>query len=189
MRSISAVLGMRVVMFWAAFHDVVIFLKERDQEVLMPRRRPIVGNFAVDGTTWGPAGQPPNQFTLTFDNALFDYTYDPGGGNPPVALDGQTLFITGGSPPTVREWEGLAQPSEIQCRHTGTANFLPPDFECSFVHSHERWANVDELGDGGFRGLATGVHHHVFRMDEWALVEVEIVPGVPETRWFAPHKH
>jgi len=127
---------------------------------------------------------------LRFNNTSFDYEYDPGGGNPPVTLDGQTpLLATGGDPPTVFGWEGLAQPGVIQCfNSTAAANPLPPDFECIFEHSHERWANVDESGEGDFRGLSTGIHRHGFTMAEWVLVEVRIA-GQLETRWFAPHKH
>src|SRR6185312_6001861 len=60
----------------------------KEEEGSMPRRRPRVGQSVVDRTTWGAAGQPPDQFDLTFDNGTFDYTYDPGGGAPPVSLLG-----------------------------------------------------------------------------------------------------
>jgi hypothetical protein len=127
---------------------------------------------------------------LMFDDALLDYTYDPGGGAPPVALSALLVADPALSPPTVSGWAGLAQPSVIRCRNiTGAAPPLPPDFECSFPHFHRRWAGVDELGEGDFQGMARGMHQHVFRMDEWVLAEVEIAPGQLETRWFASHKH
>lgn len=164
----------------------------------MTRRRPRVGQSVVDRKTWGAAGQPPDQFTLTFDNGTFDYTYDPGGGAPRSLLD-----LIGAdddpdhAPPSVDAWAGLAQPLEIQCRiSAGAAGRLPPDFECRFTHPHQRWAFVDERGDdGNFRGLVKGMHQHVFRMDEWVLAEIEVAPGPPgqppqlETRWFARHVH
>lgn len=158
----------------------------------MPRRRPRVGQSVVDRTTWGAAGQPPDQFDLTFDNGTFDYTYDPGGGAPAVSL--LDLIVADDdddhAPPSIDAWAGLAQPREIRCRNsTGAAPPLPPDFECRFTHAHRRWAEVDELGDGDFRGLVRGMHQHVFRMDEFVLAEVEVAPGLPESRWFARHAH
>ena len=163
----------------------------------MPRRRPRVGQSVVDRTRWGAAGQPPDQFDLTFDNGTFDYTYDPGGGA--VSLQGliDPDADPDHAPPSVDAWAGLAQPPVIQCRNsTGAgpplppAPPLPPDFECRFTHAHRRWADVDELGDdGNFRGLVRGMHQHVFRMDEFVLAEIEVAPGQPETRWFARHVH
>jgi hypothetical protein len=168
----------------------------------MPRRRPRVGQSVVDETTWGAAGQPPDQFVLRFNNATgagpplpFDYTY---GGAPGVSL--QALLAADGDadlhpPPSfdaAHAWAGLAQPLEIHCRHRAGANaYLPQHFECSFTHAHRRWADVDELGDeGNFRGLARGMHEHVFRMDEWVFADIVVVPGQPpETRWFARHAH
>lgn len=160
----------------------------------MPRRRPRVGQSVVDRTTWGSAipagGSPPNQFTLRFDNSLLDYTFDPGGGAPPVALTDLIVADSALLPPSINAWAGLAQPSVIQCSNsTGSATPLPPDFECRFTHPHRRWANVDELGEGDFQGMAKGMHQHVFRMDEWVLVEMEISPGVLESRWCGSHKH
>ena len=169
----------------------------------MPRRRPRVRQSVVDRTTWGAAGQPPDQFDLTFDNGTFDYTYDPGGGAPPVSLLGLAPLLglivaaDGLPPPSVDAWAGLAQPLEIQCRiSAGATERLPPNFECRFTHPHQRWAFVDERGDdGNFRGLVKGMHQHVFRMDEWVLAEIEVAPGPPgqppqlETRWFARHVH
>lgn len=155
----------------------------------MPRRRPRVGQSVVDRTTWGIAGQPPNQFTLTFDRNLFEYTYDPGGGAAPVSLT--DLLVADGAlpPPTIDAWAGLAQPSVIQCRNsTGAAAPLPPDFECSFPHSHVRYASVDELNEGDFQGRAKGMHQHRFRIDEMVLAEVEIAPGQLESHWFASHR-
>jgi len=171
----------------------------------MPRRRPRVGQSVVDRKTWGPPGapppglSPPNQFTLTFDDApgpvRFNYTYDPGGGAPAVSL--LDLIVADDdddhAPPSIDAWAGLAQPREIRCRNsTGAAPPLPPDFECRFTHAHRRWAEVDELGDGDFRGLVRGMHQHVFRMDEFVLAEIEVAPGSPpvlESRWFARHVH
>jgi hypothetical protein len=165
----------------------------------MPRRRPRVGRSVVDRKTWGvtiPAGQPPDQFTLTFNDApgpvRFNYTYNPGGGAPPVSL--LDLIVADDdddhAPPSIDAWAGLAQPLEIQCGISpGAAARLPPDFECRFTHAHRRWADVDELGDGNFRGLVRGMHQHVFRMDEFVLAEVEVAPGLPESRWFARHVH
>jgi hypothetical protein len=156
----------------------------------MPRPRPRVNQSVVDITTWGAAGQPPNQFTLTFDNATFDYTYDPGGGAPTVALLNLIVADPALPPPSFNAWAGLAQPRVIQCRNsTGAAAPLPPDFECRFTHPHQRWATVDELGEGNFRGLVKGMHQHVFRMDEWVLAEIEISPGQLESHWFGSHRH
>ena len=159
----------------------------------MPRRRPRVGQSVVDRTTWGAAGQPPDQFDLTFDNGTFDYTYDPGGGAPRVSLLDLIVADAALPPPSVDAWAGLAQPPVIQCRNsTGAAAPLPPDFECSFTHPHRRWADVDERHEGDFQGLAKGMHQHVFRMDEFVLAEIEVAPGSPpvlESRWFARHVH
>jgi hypothetical protein len=160
----------------------------------MPRRRPRVGRSVVDRTTWGgaiPAGQsPPHQFTLAFDNATFNYTYDPGGGAPPVSLLDLIVADANLPPPSVDAWAGLAQPRVIQCRNsTGAAAPLPPDFECRFTHAHRRWADVDEQGEGDFRGLVNGMHQYVFGMDEFVLAEIEVAPGQPEDHWFARHEH
>lgn len=153
----------------------------------MPRRRPRVGQSIASDDGWeDPTLLPPDNFTLEFDDNLFDYTFDLGGQRTQLL----SLLAAEFNPPTVNGWEGLAQPRLIQCEYRGPAGpgQLPTDIVCSYEHRHIRWRRVNENGQGELQGESRGPHEHEFGMQEWVSAQWDQNdPNV--LGWYAPHRH
>jgi hypothetical protein len=151
----------------------------------MPRRRPRVGRSRTSTEDWALA-DPPNNFTLEFDENLFDYTFEVGGAV--IAWKDQVQEDT--PPPTVRGWAGLAQPTLIQCEYRGPGGPPQPpiDYLFTFQHAHRFWLDTNDFGDGNPWGKASGPHLHRFHGGEW--VSVGTNDNDPnEFGLFAPHYH
>jgi hypothetical protein len=129
---------------------------------------------------------PPDNFTLEFDENRFDYTFEVGGAV--IAWKDQVQEDT--PPPTVRDWEGLAQPTLIQGEYRGPAgpDRFPRDFLFTYQHAHRFWLGANDFGDGNPWGRASGPHLHRFNGGEW--VSAGTNDNDPnEFGLFAPHYH
>jgi hypothetical protein len=153
----------------------------------MPRRRPRVGQSIASDDSWeDPTLLPRVNFTLEFDNNLFDYAYDLDGQRPQLLQ----LLAAKFDPPPVDGWVGLAQPRLVQCAYRGpvAADPLPTDIVCSYQHSHTRWRRVNERGQGELQGELDGRHRHEFEMRAWVSAQCdENDPSI--LGWYAPHSH
>lgn len=152
----------------------------------MPRRRPRVGRSTTSADNWAPGvPPPPDSFTLEFNGNLFRYTFDVGG----AAIVWQDQLVEDTAPPTVREWEGLAQPTVIQCEYRGPAgpDRSPRDYLFTYQHAHRFWLGANDFGDGNPWGKSSGPHFHRFNGGEWVSAGTD--ENNPEFGFYAPHYH
>jgi len=153
----------------------------------MPRRRPRVGRSTSSANNWAPGvAPPPDNFTLKFNDNLFDYTFDVGG----AAIAWQDQLEPDTDPPTVRDWEGLAQPTVIQCEYRGPAgpDRRPQDYLFTYQHAHRFWLGANDFGDGNPWGKSSGPHFHYFKGGEWVSAGTD-ENNANEFGWYAPHYH
>ena len=153
----------------------------------MPRRRPRVGRSTSSANNWAPGvAPPPDNFTLKFNDNLFDYTFDVGG----AAIAWQDQLEPDTDPPTVRDWEGLAQPTVIQCEYRGPAgpDRRPQVYLFTYQHAHRFWLGANDFGDGNPWGKSSGPHFHYFKGGEWVSAGTD-ENNANEFGWYAPHYH